>query len=54
MLRSLVGSEMCIRDRYTGTFLRTRSYQEITCEGARALSGPCEAFAGMELSLIHI
>lgn len=33
---------------YAGTFLRTRSYQEITCEGARALSGPCEAFAGME------
>jgi histidinol dehydrogenase/sulfopropanediol 3-dehydrogenase len=33
---------------YTGTFLRTRSYQEITCEGARALSGPCEAFANME------
>jgi histidinol dehydrogenase/sulfopropanediol 3-dehydrogenase len=33
---------------YAGTFLRTRSYQEITCEGARALSGPCEAFANME------
>ena len=54
MLRSLVGSEMCIRDRCHMVGMRTGGGVLVHCMGADALAAFSVAAQVMDLSLIHI
>ena len=54
MLRSLVGSEMCIRDRLGGVLHRAHHAEHDRVDGLEVAGVGCQLDADLLLSLIHI